>query len=83
MLNNKKKPLKLLNNPNPSSQNSHKYVSHFIASCGPDQFQCKSGVCVHADSNECDGPCITREWEKNGQEDCTDGSDEDECEWLR
>ena len=41
--------------------------------CNTDQFQCKSGVSTQKGFT---GPCIPSEWENDGTEDCSDGSDE-------
>ena len=45
-------------------------------SCRSDQFRCLSGVCKHTSTSDCRGPCITKRWLNDGDEDCTDGSDE-------
>ncbi len=55
-------------------------IFHFIGFCGTDQFQCKSGICKYTDNDNCNGPCIQRDWVNDGEADCTDGSDEGE--WL-
>ena len=41
--------------------------------CKSDQFQCKTGV---SKAKGFPGPCIPKNWENDGNEDCTDGSDE-------
>ena len=46
--------------------------------CGADQFQCKSGICLYTDNSNCNGPCILSDWTNDGTEDCTDGSDEED-----
>ena len=48
----------------------------FTAICGADKFQCQSGVCKHVKNPDCDGSCILSSWVNDGEEDCTDGSDE-------
>ena len=45
--------------------------------CGADQFQCKAGICKYSDNANCNGPCILYSWANDGEEDCSDGSDED------
>ena len=41
--------------------------------CKSDQFQCKTGV---SKAKGFPGPCIPKNWENDGNEDCMDGSDE-------
>ena len=45
--------------------------------CGADQFECKAGVCIFENNNNCNGVCILSSWVNDGAEDCSDGSDED------
>ena len=53
----------------------------FIATtCGSDQFECTSGICKYTDNENCSGKCVRGDWFQDGEEDCTDGSDEGE--WL-
>ena len=44
--------------------------------CDANQFQCQSGICKHRKNPDCEGQCIKRSWVNDGEEDCTDGSDE-------
>jgi len=51
--------------------------------CGEDHTKCKYGVCRWKDckknipwTHRCEGQCIPKSWLKDGEEDCTDGSDE-------
>ena len=57
----------------------HMDIDHFSTEtrCGADQFECKAGVCIFSNNNNCDGPCILSSWVNDGAEDCSDGSDED------
>ena len=48
--------------------------------CGTNQFECQSGVCKYDENDNCDGPCIKKDWVNDGEKDCTDGSDESEGE---
>ena len=43
--------------------------------CKENEFKCTAGVCKH-DNPYCNGACIPNLWLKDGEEDCTDGSDE-------
>ena len=52
----------------------YKFV--FIATCDANQFRCNAGDCKYTDNNNCNGPCIRSTWVNDGEEDCTDGSDE-------
>ena len=55
---------------------------YFIGKCGADQFECHTGVCKYVKNPNCDGSCISSSWVKDGEEDCTDGSDESEY-WFQ
>ena len=44
--------------------------------CNANQFQCQSGICKHNKNPDCEGQCIKNSWVNDGEEDCTDGSDE-------
>ena len=44
--------------------------------CDANQFQCQSGICKRRKNPDCEGQCIKRSWVNDGEEDCTDGSDE-------
>ena len=59
--------------------NLHEDVDHFYTEtrCGADQFECKAGVCIFENNNNCNGACILSSWVNDGAEDCSDGSDED------
>ena len=57
------------------------FLYFFIANtCGSDQFQCTSGICKYTNNDNCDGQCIRGDWFQDGEEDCSDGSDEGK--WL-
>ena len=45
-------------------------------SCGPNQFECKTGICKYTDNDNCYGSCIKSDWVQDNESDCTDGSDE-------
>ena len=53
-------------------------IIHFsiLDECLEGQFQCKAGKCKYNDDDYCKGSCIPKSWVKDGNEDCTDGSDE-------
>ena len=52
------------------------FISFFIAKCGSNQFQCISGICKYRNNDNCDEQCIRGDWFQDGEEDCSDGSDE-------
>lgn len=41
--------------------------------CKLDEFRCKSGKCMY---KGCSGPCIPKDYVNDGEQDCSDGSDE-------
>ena len=49
--------------------------------CGADQFQCKSGICLYTNNSNCHGPCIHGDWANDGTNDCSDGSDEENFDY--
>ena len=53
-----------------------------VETCREDQFQCRSGICKYTDNSYCNGRCIRNSWAKDGEEDCSDGSDEIESKYL-
>ena len=58
--------------------NGYWHIYHFLTEkqCGADQFECKAGVCIFSNNNNCHGPCIKNSWVNDGTAECSDGSDE-------